>query len=617
MTTSKEERLERDKEQREALNNFSINVATTNGTGSQTANIALARALFRMGLTVSPKNLFPSNIQGLPTWFRLRVSDKGYYGYRDKYEILIAMNQVTIADDHRGLASGGVMFYDDSLRLPATRDDVIYYPIPVRELTKQMELPTKLKAYIANMAYVGVVSQLLGIELDAIEQALFSHFKGKEKAVALNMKMVNMAAQWAAENLEKSDPYKIEAIEGGNEDWILVNGNTAAGLGAIYGGVTVVVWYPITPSTSIIDTMNAYLPKLRKDPETQKATYAVVQAEDELAAIGGIIGAGWAGARACTATSGPGLSLMAEFAGLAYFAEIPSVVWDVQRVGPSTGLPTRTSQGDLMAAHFLSHGDGRHPVLLPATPDECFEFGYKALDLAEELQTLIFVLSDLDLGMNNWMSKPFQYPETPIKRGKVLSKERLEELGKSWGRFLDIDGDGIPYRTLPGTDHPLAGFFTRGTGHNEMAAYSEKPTDWEKNLERLYRKFETARELLPPPEIHSKGSSRYAIISFGSNHPSIIEALDIFEANGTPIDYLRLRALPINEAVREFTARYENIFIIENNYEGQLHNILQLEMPEHTAKMISITRCNGLPFSPEWIVEQLEEQIQKIEGSQN
>ncbi|HAA55945.1 MAG TPA: 2-oxoacid:acceptor oxidoreductase subunit alpha, partial [Myxococcales bacterium] len=469
----------------EIVNDFVLNVATANGTGSQTSNIALARTFFRMGISVAPKNLFPSNIQGLPTWYRVRLNDKGYTGYSDKTHILVAMNQATVHEDVTLVEPGGVIFYNDSLRMPAEREDVTYYAMPVKEIVKQVQVPTSLRNYIANMVYVGVLCQLLDIELDEIRLALDTHFKGKQKAVDLNMEVVNLSAEWARQNIAKVDPFKVKRIEGGNEGKILAEGNMSGALGSIYGGIQVVAWYPITPATSLADGLNEYLPQLRNDEETGKATYAIFQAEDELAALGAVIGAGWSGARAMTSTAGPGISLMSEFTGLAYQAEIPAVVWDIQRMGPSTGLPTRTSQGDIISTYFLSHGDCRHVILFPSSPKECFEFGHIALDLAERLQTPVFVLSDLDLGMNLWISDPYEYPEAPIDRGKVVSVEQLNEWKFDWGRYKDVDGDGIGHRSIPGTPHKLAGYFTRGTGHNEKAEYSERAEDWQANLQRL------------------------------------------------------------------------------------------------------------------------------------
>jgi 2-oxoglutarate ferredoxin oxidoreductase subunit alpha len=432
------------------------------------------------------------------------------------------------------------------------------------------------------------------------------NFDGKRKPIDLNMEMVRRSYDWAKANLIKSDPYRVERMSGFNEDKILVDGNTAAALGSIWGGVTVVGWYPITPASSVVDALNKYLPKLRTDPETGKATFAVVQAEDELAAIGMVVGAGWAGARAMTSTSGPGLDLMAEIAGLAYFAEVPAVIWDIQRVGPSTGLPTRTSQADILSAYCLSHGDTRYPLLFPADPTECFEFGNTAFDLAERLQTLVMVLSDLDIGMNVWISDRFEYSDKPLDRGKVLDAEQLSALAGSWGRYKDVDGDGIGYRTLPGTAHPGAAYFTRGTGHTESATYSERPEDWEANLDRLARKLDTARDLVPGPIVDGTPDARIGIISVGSNHPAIVEARDMLNAAGIESAYMRLRALPINDTVREFMHAFEKVFVVENNHDGQLHQILLSEEPLCGGDLVSVARNNGLPLAAAWIAEQIQ-----------
>ncbi len=520
------------KEQAGVVNDFSLNIATINGSGSQTSNGVLLRALFKMGIPVSGKNLFPSNIQGLPTWYIIRLSKDGYLGRKEAYEVAVCLNGRTVADDMANVAPGGIVLYDDSLPIAARRHDVTYYPMPVGQLVKEANLPYELRDYIANMVYVGVLAHVLDIDMDEIEAAIAWNFGGKPKPTQLNMGMVRSAHDWAQKNLVKTDAYRVKRMTGFNEGKILIDGNTAAALGAVYGGVTVLAWYPITPASSLADGLSKYLPQLRTDPETGEATFAIIQAEDELAAMGMVVGAGWAGARAMTSTSGPGLDLMTEFVGLAYFAEVPSVIWDVQRIGPSTGLPTRTGQGDISTAYYLSHGDTRHVLLFPGDPKECFEFGWLAFDLAERLQAPVMVLSDLDLGMNIWASDSFEYPEKPMERGKVLTAEQIRELGGSWGRYKDVDGDGITYRTLPGTPNPMAAYFTRGTGHDEYARYSERPEDWEANLTRLARKFDTARDLVPGPVIDQVAGASYGIISVGSNDPAIAEARDILRASG-------------------------------------------------------------------------------------
>ncbi|MGQ9489928.1 MAG: 2-oxoacid:acceptor oxidoreductase subunit alpha [Anaerolineae bacterium] len=591
------------------INDFTLKIATINGSGSQTSNGVLLRAFFKMGIPVNGKNLFPSNIQGLPTWYLIRLSKDGYLARREPYEIVVCMNGRTVAEDMAGVAEGGVVIYDDTLPIPARRPDVTYYPMPVSKLVKEAKLPFELRDYIANMVYVGVLTHLLGIDMAEIENAVSWSFDGKPKPIELNMSMVRSAYNWAVANLPKTDPYRVERMSGFNENKLLVDGNTAAALGAIFGGVTVVAWYPITPASSVVDALNKYLPQLRTDPESGLASFAVIQAEDELAALGMVVGAGWAGARAMTVTSGPGLDLMAEFAGLAYFAEVPAVIWDIQRIGPSTGLPTRTSQGDIVAAYYLSHGDTRHVLLFPADPKEAFEFGITAFDLAERLQTLVIVMSDLDLGMNMWISDRFEYPEKPMDRGKVLTLEQLKELGSSWGRYKDVDGDGIGWRTLPGTPHPAAAYFTRGTGHTEYATYSERPEDWENNMHRLARKFETARKLVPPPIVDEVEGAHVGIISIGSNHPAVVETRDLLRAAGIETSYLRLRALPINDTVRAFLHAYERVFVVENNHDGQLHQILLAEEPLCSGSLISVARCNGLPLAAEWIAETIKSKM--------
>lgn len=591
-------------------NDFNINVATANGSGSQTSNNMLFRSLYKMGIPVTGKNLFPSNIQGLPTWYNIRLSKDGFLARRERVEIMICMNGATVAEDMQSVVEGGIILYDDALPIANHRKDVQYFPMPVRELVKAANLPYNLQKYIANMVYVGVAAHLLEIDMVEIKDALSWNFGGKTKPIELNWGMVTRAYEWAQVNLSNNQPYRVARMTGFNEGTLLVDGNTAAALGALYAGVTFVAWYPITPSTSLVESMNTYAAQLRRDPETGKATYAIVQAEDELAASGMIMGAGWAGARSMTATSGPGISLMSEFVGYGYYAEIPAVIWDIQRMGPSTGLPTRTSQGDILATYYLSHGDTRHPVLFPADPNECFEMAGAAFDLAERLQTPVFVLSDLDIGMNLWITKEFQYPEKPLDRGKVLSAEQLarfkeEHNGQRWGRYLDVDGDGIPYRTLPGTPTPQAAYFTRGTGHNEYAIYSERSDVWEGSLRRLAVKWETARSLVPAPIIDDVAGAEIAIISLGSNDPSIAEARSRLDKAGVKTSYLRLRALPISDAVRDFVARYAKVYVVENNFDGQVHTILSSELPEYATRLVKTAKCDGLPLSARWISEQI------------
>ena len=591
------------------VNDFNINVATANGSGSQTSNSLLIRSLFKMGIPITGKNLFPSNIQGLPTWYNIRVSKDGYLARREAVEVMICMNGATVAEDMASVAPGGIVLYDDTLPIAAHRKDVTYFSMPVRELVKGADLPFALRDYIANMVYVGVAAHLLEIEMDEIKAALEWNFQGKPKPIALNWDMVQRGYNWAVENLVNTQPYRVARMSGFNEGKVMIDGNTAAGLGALFNGLTMMSWYPITPSSSLADAVNQYAPQLRRDPDTGKSTIAVVQAEDELAAIGMVLGASWAGARAMTSTSGPGISLMSEFAGLAYFAEIPAVVWDIQRMGPSTGLPTRTSQGDIISTYFLSHGDTRHVLLFPATPKECFEMAGTAFDLAERLQTIVFVLSDLDLGMNLWITDEFDYPETPMDRGKVLSAEDLQALGGKWGRYVDVDGDGIGYRTIPGNAHRAAAYFTRGTGHTPYATYSERSDDWENNLHRLAHKFETARNLVPKPVVDEVEEASIGIISLGSNDGSIEEARDRLRTAGIETSYLRLRALPISQTVYDFIDAHDKVIVVENNYDGQLHKILVMENPSYAPRMVSAAKCDGLPLSARWISEMVKQAV--------
>lgn len=602
-------RVERQEDGQPNVNDFSFMVATKNGSGSQTSNTVLVRALFRMGIPVNGKNLFPSNIKGLPTWYTIRVSKDGYTARQAVTDIVVAMNEMTAAEDIAGLPPGGVCILPKEWNWGRSRQDIIYYEVPVRDIVRQFDIPSERREQVANMVYVGVIAQLFGITLERIHQALVDNFNGKEKPVKMNYQVAEAAYHWTAENLTKQDRFYFQVMDK-TQGKFLITGNEAAALGALFGGMTVTAWYPITPSTSLVDAVIEHL-DLRKDPETGKNTVAVVQAEDEIAAIGIIVGAGWAGARAMTATSGPGISLMAEFTGLAYFAEIPIVIWDITRMGPSTGLPTRTSQGDILFAHFLGHGDTRHVCLLPGSVEECFEFGWRAFDLADQLQTPVFVLSDLDLGMNNWMADAFQYPDEPLQRGKLLDKNALEAFIAAkgeWYRYKDYDGDGIGYRTIPGTDHPRAAYFTRGTGHNEKAVYSERSEDWVANMARLRRKFETARKMVPRPEMIDNPSASVGLISYGSNDPAVREVRDMLAAQGIQTAYLRLRALPLTSEVEAFVTRYDRIYVIENNFDGQMHQILRMDLAEKSAHLYSLPLGDGLPMTPQWIYDQIMQQ---------
>lgn len=584
------------------VNDFSITVGTVNGSGSSTANNTILRALFRMGIPVSGKNLFPSNIQGQPTWYTIRVSKDGFLARREEQEIVIAMNPASFARDLASVQPNGVFFYADDIKQPVTRTDITAYPMPVKQLVRDRSIPADLRDLIGNMVYVGVLAQMVGISLEDIRAALEFHFKSKPKPIELNFNMVNAGAEWAKANLSKKDPYWIEPMDKTN-GLIMADGNTAAAIGSIFGGLQFAAWYPITPASSLAEALNEYLPQLRFR-EDGKHTYAVVQAEDELAAIGMAIGAGWSGLRAMTSTSGPGLSLMTEFSGLAYYTEVPIVVWDVQRIGPSTGLPTRTSQGDLTFVNFLGHGDTQQIILLPGNVNECFEFGWRAFDVAEQLQAPVFVLSDLDMGMNQWMSQPFKYPNESMHRGKVLWESDLEQLKGNWGRYIDKDQDGIPYRTLPGNRHPGSSYFTRGTGHDEYAHYTEDPDNWYEMMERLKRKYDTARKFVPAPVRHNLTGATAGVIAFGSTEAAVLEAQQQLAAeHDLKIDFLRVRALPFTEDVQAFVEKYDEIFVVEMNRDGQMAQLLTLAFPKHASAFKSVAFGDGLPASARWVRE--------------
>jgi 2-oxoglutarate ferredoxin oxidoreductase subunit alpha len=563
----------------------------------------LLKSIFGMGVPVSGKNLFPSNIAGLPTWYTIRASKDGYVARKRNPEILVALNSDTAREDTLALPPGGVAIYEEYLDLRQYRDDVVFYPVPFDKITAAICPEAKLRKLVRNMVYVGVVAQLLQIDLGVVESGLRKQFAKKQKVFDLNWGAVKAGLDYAAEHLTKKDPFVIERMNK-TAGKIVIDGNAACGMGAVFAGVTVVAWYPITPSTSVVEATTDLLKKFRVTPEG-KATFAVVQAEDELAAIGMVLGAGWAGARAMTATSGPGISLMAEFAGLGYYAEIPGVIFDVQRTGPSTGMPTRTSQADLLSVAFLSHGDTKHVILLPGSVKECFELSGAAFDLAERLQTPVFVLTDLDLGMNNWMSEPFEYPAKPLDRGKVLTAADLERLG-GFARYRDVDGDAIGWRTLPGTRHPKAAYFTRGTGHNDAAIYSEKPEDYVAGMERLARKFEKARKLVPAPVTVKNGTSKIGFLAYGTTDFALRESLDQIEKEyGRKVDYMRIRAYPFAHEIHEFVASHERIYVVEQDRDAQLASLLKLDLPpEQVVKLRSILHYNGLPIDARTVTEE-------------
>ncbi len=587
---------------RSLVNDFSIQVATVNGSGSQTANLVLLRALFRMGVPVSGKNLFPSNIAGLPTWFTIRASQHGYIGRKKEIDLLVAMNPETAREDVLTLAPGATVVFDEPLKLDALREDVIFYPVPFDKLVAPVCPDAKLRRLVRNMIYGGVLARLLGIEMAEMERALNKQLGKKVKAIALNQSALQIGYDYAGEHLPKRDGLRVERMDR-TAGKILIEGNAAAALGCMMAGATVVTWYPITPSSSLCETLTGYMRRYRMDPDTGKATFAIVQAEDELSALGMAIGAGWAGARAMTATSGPGISLMAEFTGLGYYAEVPAVIFDIQRVGPSTGLPTRTAQGDILSTAVLSHGDTKHPMLLPASVEEIYAMAMDAFDLAEQLQTPVFVMSDLDLGMNTWMADRFAYPDRPLKRGKVLDAARLQQL-KDWGRYLDVDGDGVPYRTLPGDGLPA--YFCRGSGHNERGQYSERAADYEQNVDRLARKFDTARTLVPAPEVHVENGAAIAIIGYGTSHWAIDESRAQLAEAGVRASYLRLRAYPFPPEVAAFIDRHARVYVVDQNRDAQMRRLLATELNgDQIARLRSVLHYNGLPIDARSVTDEI------------
>ena len=583
------------------VNDFSIQIATVNGSGSQTANMVLLRSLLLMGVPVSGKNMFPSNIAGLPTWYTIRASKRHYVARKKEVDFLVAMNPETAKEDVLTLDPGSAVVYDQPLKLNALRTDLIFYPVPFDKLVAPVCPDAKLRRLVRNMIYDGILAKLLGIDPALMEKALAKQLGKKAKAVTLNAGALKAGWDYAEANLPKQDPFVIEPM---NETAgkILIEGNAAAAIGCMMAGVTVVAWYPITPSSSLCESLIGYMKKYRVDKQTGKATFAIVQAEDEIASLGMVIGASWAGARAMTATAGPGISLMSEFTGLAYYAETPAVIFDVQRVGPSTGLPTRTAQGDLLSVAFLSHGDTKHPMLFPSSVEECYTMAMEAFDLAEQFQTPVFVMLDLDLGMNNWMSDGFKYPEGPVNRGKVLTEEKLKELG-TWGRYADVDGDGIPYRTIPGDGMPV--YFARGSGHNPKGQYSERPDDYVDNMDRLSRKFDTARQYVPKPEIEGVADAKIGFIGYGTSHWAIGESRDqLREETDLKTSYFRLRGYPFTDALAAFIDAHERVYVIEQNRDAQLLQLMKLEMStERQTKLRSVLHYNGLPIDARSITD--------------
>ena len=591
------------------VNDFSIQVATVNGSGSQTANTVLMRSIFQMGVPVSGKNMFPSNIAGLPTWFTIRASKHGYIGRKKEIDLLVAMNPETAREDVMKLDSGAAVVYDEPLKLNALRSDLHFYPVPFDKLVAPVCPDAKLRKLVRNMVYDGVVAWLLSIDMEEIRQALVKQFgKRKAKAAELNWGAAKAGHEYAAKTFTQTNAYQVRRMQA-NTGKIIIEGNAACALGAMFAGVTVVTWYPITPSSSLVESLIGYLKRFRIDPETGRATFAVVQAEDELASIGMALGAGWAGARSMTATAGPGISLMSEFVGLGYYAEVPTVIYDVQRVGPSTGLPTRTMQGDLLSTALLSHGDTQHPMFFPCSPEECFGMSLEAFDFAERFQTPVFVMTDLDLGMNNWPSDPFPYPDKPIDRGKVLTAEDLDKLG-GFARYKDVDGDGVGYRTLPATNHPAGAYFTRGSGHNDRAQYTEREDDYINNMDRLAHKFQTMRKHLPASEIRFRKDAEIGFVACGTSHYAVGESCDQLLAEyDIPSSYLRLKAYPFTPDLVEFIERHERVYVVEQNRDAQLLSLMRLEMtPEQISKLRSIRYYGGLPLDARTITDEIVRQ---------
>ena len=598
------------------VNDFSLQVATVNGSGSQTANLVLLRSVLAMGVPASGKNMFPSNIAGLPTWYTIRASSRGYVGRKKEVDFLVAMNPETAKEDVQTLESGAAVVYDEPLKLSSLRNDLVFYPVPFDKLVTPVCPDAKLRRLVRNMIYDGVLAKLLGIDLALMEQALAKQLGRKAKAVALNRAALKAGWDYAEANLPKHDPFVLETSTQ-TAGKILIEGNAAAAIGCMMAGVTVVAWYPITPSSSLCESLIGYMKKYRIDKATGKATFAIVQAEDEIASLGMVIGASWVGARAMTSTAGPGISLMSEFTGLAYYAETPAVIFDVQRVGPSTGLPTRTAQGDILFAAFLSHGDTKHIMLIPSSVGECYSMAMEAFDLAEQFQTPVFVMLDLDLGMNNWEADPFPYPEKPIDRGKLLTPEALKRLGE-WGRYRDVDGDGIPYRTIPGDQMPA--YFTRGSGHNARGQYSERPDDYVENMDRLARKFETSRRYVPKPEIDQTRGAAIGLIAYGTSHWAVVESRDqLREETDVKTSYFRLRAYPFTEELQQFIDAHERIYVIEQNRDAQLLQLLKMELtPEQTMRLRSVLHYSGLPIDARSITDDVlsQEGYEVVKGTQ-
>lgn len=593
------------------INNFVVRFANVNGTGSASANFLFTKAIFRMGIPVTPKNIFPSNIQGLPTWYEVRVSEKGYLGRKAGIDLMVAVNPQSMLQDVKSVKSGGYFLYDSSKKLHSEfiREDINYIGIPLMEMCNAAYSDARQRQLFKNIIYVGALAALLDIDFKVFEDLLAEQFKGKERLIPANIEALKMGVDYVKANFSYPLEFRVERRDLIG-DKIMIDGNTACGLGAVYAGATVAAWYPITPSTSVIEAFGKYAEKFRIDANTGKSNVAIVQAEDELAAIGMVIGANWNGSRSFTATSGPGLSLMNEFLGLAYFAEIPTVLIDVQRSGPSTGMPTRTQQSDILEAAYASHGDTKHVMLFPATPKECFDMTADAFDLAEELQTPIILMTDLDLGMNDHITEPLVWDETrTYKRGKVLTAEDLDKIEK-FGRYLDVDGDGIPYRTIPAT-HPTKGsYFTRGSSRDEYAVYTESSEAYQRNMDRLMKKWETSKKMVPAPEFYQENNeNKEGILFFGTSTFAAEEALDILKENGSLLDAMRIKSFPFNESVEDFINNHEKIYVVEQNRDAQMKSLLTIELGINPSKLISVLNYDGTPITADLILNQISNQF--------
>lgn len=596
-----------------SINDFIVRFANVNGTGSASANYLFAKAIFRMGIPVTPKNIFPSNIQGLPTWYEVRVSEKGYLGRREGIDLMLSVNPQSMAQDVKSVKPGGYFMYDSTKKLPESyfREDIHYLGVPMMEMSNQAFSDPRKRQLLKNIIYVGALAKLIHLDIEEIEKLIGEQFEGKASLIEANHIALKLGMDFVEANFDFPLPFRLER-KNLIKDKILVDGNTACGLGAVYGGATVMAWYPITPSTSVAEAFEHYCEEFRIDSETGEKKFAIIQAEDELAAMGMVIGANWNGARAFTATSGPGVSLMNEFIGLAYFAEVPAVLVDVQRAGPSTGMPTRTQQPDLMLAAYASHGDTKHVLLLPSTPKECFEMTAQSFDLAERLQTPIMVMTDLDLGMNDHISDPFEWDDKrKYDRGKVLNAEELEHVGR-FGRYLDVDGDGIPFRTYPGT-HPTKGaFFTRGTSRDEYAAYTEDGAAYKRNMDRLMVKWETAKKIVPSAHLYQKkNQSPYGILFFGTSTFSSEEAKDLLLQQDIVVDAIRIKAFPFGAEVVEFVYSHELVFVIEQNRDAQMRSMMMIEMEINPAKLIPVLNYDGMPITADAIKNQIANYLQQ------